>query len=93
MPTNPRQASTAATGSWVVCIRDLPSNTDEYLGYFRSEDRADALADRLRRDVEAVGASHIIDVNVCWVRPEPEHEDARDTLLAELEEMGYAVQR
>jgi hypothetical protein len=85
--------SAASTGSWVVCIRDLPSNTDEYLGYFRSEDRAEAVARRLRGDVEAVGASHVIDVTVCFVRPMPEHEDARDELLADLEEMGYAVQR
>ena len=79
------------SGSWVICIRDLPSNTDEYLGWFRSEARAESVAARLRRDVEAVGASHIIDVTVHWVEPEAGHEDVRDRLLADLEEMSYAV--
>jgi len=88
-----RDDSAASVGLWTVCVRDMPSNTDDYIGSFRSEARAEEFCERLRRDVEAVGASHIIDVQVCWIRPQIDTEEFRDELLRDLEEMGYEIPR
>lgn len=89
MATEP--TSGASRGQWVVCIRDLPSNTDEFLGPFHSEEKAEAVAERLRRDIAALSASHIVEAFTVWVRPaSTELEEFRDELLADLGEMGYA---
>jgi len=86
-------ATSAATvrGQWIVCVRDIAANENSYVGPFHSEDKADSTAARLQRDIEAVGASHLLEAFVEWVRPaSTEIEDFRDEMLRDLGEMGYA---
>ena len=78
-------------GQWVVAVRDIPSNTDELVGPYHSEDKADGIARRLRRDIAAVGAEHIMEAVVYYVRPGSiEFDDVRDEMLRDLEELGYS---
>lgn len=83
----------AHRGHWIVCVRDIPGGEDSYLGVFTSEDRAEQLASRLRRDIAARGAQDSLDAIVQWVRPHPEFEDFRDEMLADLERLGYVLVR
>lgn len=77
-------------GQWVVVVRDIPSNSDSYIGPFHSEERADEHAQRLRRDIEALGAGHVLEAFTEWVRPASvDFEEFRDEMLRDLEEMGY----
>ena len=72
-------------------MRDIPSNTDEFVGPYHSEDKAEAIAQRLRRDIAAVGAEHIMEAVVHYIRPSSiEFDDVRDEILRDLHEMGYA---
>jgi hypothetical protein len=80
-----------ARGQWVVCVRDIAANDNTYVGPFHSEENADKVAVRLRRDIEAVGAGHLLEAFVEWVRPaSTDLEEFRDEMLRDLEEMGYA---
>lgn len=56
-------------GQWIVCVRDISAGNDDYLGPYRSEDKAEAVAKRLNRNIAAVGASSVLDAIVEWVRP------------------------
>ena len=77
-------------GQWIVCVRDIPANDDSYVGPFHSEEKADEIATRLRKDIEAVGADHILEAFVVWVLPaSTDLEEFRDEMLRDLEEMGY----
>lgn len=79
-------------GQWIVCVRDIAANDNSYVGPYHSEDKADAIASRLRRDIEAVGADHLLEAFVEWVRPSStDFDEFRDELLRDLEEMGYVV--
>ena len=78
-------------GMWIVCVRDVPAGEDQYLGPFASEEKAQAIAERLRRDFAAVGAGDtVIDAIVEWMQPGAEFTDLRDKLLADLAEVGYS---
>lgn len=77
-------------GTWVVVLRLIPANEDELLGPFRSGEKAESVADRLNRDIESRAATHVMEAFAQEVRPASiELEDARDRMLADLEEMGY----
>lgn len=77
-------------GQWIVAVRDIPSNTDEFLGPYHSEDKADTVARRFNRDIDAVGASNIAEAVVHWVRPGSiDEEELRDEMLRDLAELGY----
>lgn len=76
-------------GQWVVVVRDIPANEDQFVGPFTVEARANAVANRLTRDFAARGAENVMEAVVQWVRPGVESEDLRDDLLAQLEESGY----
>ena len=80
----------AFQGQWIVCVRDILSGNDDYLGPYRSEDKAEDVARRLNRDLVAVGASHILDAIVEWVRPGLDVEQYRDEMLQTLDEHGYS---
>jgi hypothetical protein len=80
----------SAVGKWIVCVRDIPGAEDAYLGPFASVERAQAIAGRLRRDIEAVGASGSLDAIVEWVRPGGEVETFRDEMLKDLARLGYS---
>lgn len=77
-------------GQWVVVVRDIPANEDQFIGPFTVEERADSLASRLNRDFAARGAAAVMEAVVRWLRPGVEAEDLRDDLLAQLEDGGYA---
>lgn len=84
-------ASRPQRGQWVVAVRDIPSNADEFVGPYHSEDKAEAVAHRLRRDIAAVGAEHIAEAVVHYVRPGSiEQDEVRDELLRDLAELGYS---
>lgn len=78
-------------GQWIVWLRDVPGGEDQFLGPFHSEERAHAVAERLRRDIAAVGCGFdTLDAGVEWVRPaSTDFEDFRDEMLVDLEAMGY----
>lgn len=79
-------------GQWVVVVRDIIANDDSYVGPFHSDDRAEEIATRLRRDIEAVGAEHVLEAFTAWVVPaSTDFEEFRDQMLADLEVMGYAA--
>lgn len=78
-------------GQWIVCVREIAGNDNSFVGPYHSEDKAEAVADRLRRDITAVQADHIIEAFVEWVRPSStDLEEFRDEMLRDLEAMGYA---
>ena len=78
-------------GQWIVAVRDIPSNTDEFLGPYHSEDKAEDVAHRLRRDIAAVGAGHVAEAVVHYVRAGSiEFDEVRDELLRDLEDLGYS---
>lgn len=69
-------------GTWLVCVRDVAAGEDDYLGPFRSEERAHAVARRLNRDIAAIGLStDVLDACVEWVRPGVDIEEFRDEML------------
>lgn len=76
-------------GQWIVCVRDILSGNDDYLGPYHSEDKADEVAKRLNLNIAAVGASEVLDAIVEWVRPGLDIEQYRDDMLRELAETGY----
>lgn len=76
-------------GQWIVCVRDIQSGDDDYLGPFRSKDKADAVAKRLNRNIIAVGAPHVLDAIVEWVQPGLDVEQYRDDMLGKLAAWGY----
>lgn len=78
------------SGQWVVVLRDIPGNEDELLGPFHTEEKAEAIAGALRRDIAARDAEYIAEAFVTFVRPGVEMVDLRDELLEQLDEMGYA---
>ena len=78
-------------GTWIVCLRDIPSGEDDYLGPFRSEERAHAVARRLNRDIAARGAADSLDAVVEWVRPGADIEEIRDEMLSGLGELGFPL--
>lgn len=79
-----------SSGQWVVAVRDIPSNTDEFVGPYHSEDKAEEIAQRLRRDIAAVGAEHLMEAIVHYVRPGSiEFDDVRDEMLRDLGQLGY----
>lgn len=51
---------------WIVCVRDVSGGEDHFHGPFRSEDRADAHADKVRRELARhdLLRSDIVDVIV-----------------------------
>ena len=77
-------------GQWIVCVRDITAGEDDYLGPYRSEERAWDVANRLNRDLAAVGARDLLDAIVEWVRPGLDVEQYRDDMLADLAKHGYA---
>lgn len=78
-------------GTWIVCVRDIPGGEDDYLGPFRSQERAAAVARRLCRDIAARGAEGSLDAIVERVRPGGDIEEYRDEMLANLEKGGYEM--
>lgn len=78
-------------GQWIVCLRDIPSGEDEYLGPYHSDEKAQAVADRLNRDIAARGAGGTVDAIVEWVRPGIELEEIRDEMLVGLDDLGYVM--
>ena len=79
----------ALRGQWVVALRDIPGNDEELVGPFHSEDKAEAVARRLRGDIEARGAAHVMEAIVRWVRAGLDLEEMRDEMLRDLDAMGY----
>ena len=76
---------------WIIEVRELLSNEAEFIGPFRSQDRADAVVRRLRGDLDAVGADHLYDVLLRQLRPGAEAVDLREELLEDLERAGYTA--
>lgn len=70
-------------GQWILCIQDSVSGCDDYVGPFRSQERAERAAERLRRNMKAVGAADQVAIVVEWCRPAIELEEIRDELLRE----------
>lgn len=79
-------------GQWIVVLRDIPANEDELIGPYHSEEAAERVAERLRRDIAARAADHWLEAVAKWVRPGLDIEEARDEMLRDLDEMGYPPQ-
>lgn len=79
-------------GQWVVVLRYISANDDELIGPYHSGEKAQAVADRLNRDISARWASHVMEAFVKFVRPGSiDLEEMRDEMLRDLEELGYGM--
>lgn len=75
--------------SWIVCVRDVSSGNDTYIGPYRSNDTARGVAERLLMNIKACGATDEFDAIVEEIRNGGDYPAFRDELIDQMASRGY----